>query len=185
MKTKQPELLNPEQAQDLHEFLGDHHEAFCLEEHERGETDLITMEIDTGDARPQKQPARRMPFAVRREVAKQLSNMQKAGVIQPSSSPVEPTSTAVTPEADTTDRPYDSEPENDDPENDIHSESEDSDTDSEIEDKSQPQAQSESAGVITRSSDPCSDYALRKRVTAPARFMQIRSGRACSERGVM
>ena len=32
-------------------------------------------------------PARRMPFAVRQEVARQLKNMQQAGVIQPSSSP--------------------------------------------------------------------------------------------------
>ena len=32
-------------------------------------------------------PARRMPLAVRREVAKQLRDMQRAGVIQPSTSP--------------------------------------------------------------------------------------------------
>ena len=46
------------------------------------------MEIDTGDARPKKQPARRMPFAVRSNVAKQLRSMQEAGVIQPSNSPL-------------------------------------------------------------------------------------------------
>lgn len=83
----EPELLSPEQTQDLHQFLGDHHQVFCLEEHERGETSMLAMNIDTGDARPKKLPMRRMPFAVRREVAKQLHSMQQAGVIQPSSSP--------------------------------------------------------------------------------------------------
>ena len=45
------------------------------------------MTIVTGDSHPQRIPARRMPLAVRREVAKQLRDMQKAGVIQPSVSP--------------------------------------------------------------------------------------------------
>ena len=45
------------------------------------------MEIDTGDARPRKQPLRRMPFAVRQEAAEQFRDMQKNGVIQPSKSP--------------------------------------------------------------------------------------------------
>ena len=59
----------------------------ALEEGERGETDLITMGIDTGDAPPCKQAPRRMPFVVRQEVARQLKNMQQHGVIQPSCSP--------------------------------------------------------------------------------------------------
>lgn len=57
-----PELLTPTQTEELHQFLGEQHEAFCLEPNERGETDILTMEIDTGDARPKKQPARRMPY---------------------------------------------------------------------------------------------------------------------------
>ena len=81
-----PELLTPEQTEQLHQFLGEHHDAFCLDPHERGETDLITMEIETGEATPRKQAARRMPFAVRSEVAKQLRDMQAAGVVRPSSS---------------------------------------------------------------------------------------------------
>ena len=83
----EPQLLSSQQTQELHQFLGDHHQVFCLEEHERGETGILTMDIDTGDARPKKLPMRRMPFAVRREVAKQLRSMQQAGVIRPSSSP--------------------------------------------------------------------------------------------------
>ena len=76
-----------ELEKQLCNFLPDHHKAFSLEEGERGETDLIQMEIDTGNACPKKQPARRMPFAVRQEVATQLKKMQKNGVIQPSKSP--------------------------------------------------------------------------------------------------
>ena len=51
------------------------------------ETDLLTMEIETGSAATKRQAARRMPFAVRSEVAKQLRDMQEAGVVQPSNSP--------------------------------------------------------------------------------------------------
>lgn len=76
-----------DELQQLKDFLGDHHDVFSLEEGERGETDIVQFEIDTGDSPPQKQPPRRMPFVVRQEVAKQLKQMQKDGVVQPSSSP--------------------------------------------------------------------------------------------------
>ena len=71
----------------LRSFLADNHDVFCLEGGDRGETSLVAMEIDTGDAPPRKQPPRRMPFLVRKEVARQLENMQQDGVIQPSNSP--------------------------------------------------------------------------------------------------
>lgn len=71
----------------LHSLLLDHHQAFALEDGERGETDLVEMTINTGDSPPKKQPVRRIPFAVRQEVAHQLRAMQDAGVIRPSSSP--------------------------------------------------------------------------------------------------
>ena len=44
----EPALLMPEQTAKLHQFLGEHHEVLCLEANEQGETDLLTMEIDTG-----------------------------------------------------------------------------------------------------------------------------------------
>ena len=71
----------------LIELIQNHHEVFALEEGERGQTDLFKMEIDTGDSRPIKQPARRMPFAIRREVAKQVQKMQDSGIVIPSNSP--------------------------------------------------------------------------------------------------
>ena len=64
-----------------------YHNAFNLLEGERGETDLTEMTIETGDSTPKKQPVRRVPFALRQELAKQLEKMQEEGVIQPSSSP--------------------------------------------------------------------------------------------------
>ena len=45
------------------------------------------MTIDTGDSSPKHQPVRRMPFAVRQQVAEQLKNMQEQGVITHSHSP--------------------------------------------------------------------------------------------------
>ena len=43
----------PDETQGhLLELLKEHHECFCLEENERGKTDLVQFEIDTGDAPP-------------------------------------------------------------------------------------------------------------------------------------
>ena len=81
-----PTLTWQEKSQ-LHSLLFDHHQAFALDDGERGETDLVQMTIDTGDSPPKRQHVRRAPFAVRSEVARQLREMQKQGVIGPSSSP--------------------------------------------------------------------------------------------------
>ena len=63
----EPDLRKPEE--ELLAFLANHHEAFSLEEGERGETGLVQLEINTGDSPPKRQPFRRMPFATRQEVA--------------------------------------------------------------------------------------------------------------------
>ena len=75
------------QKEEFIEFLADSHEVFALEEGERGETSLVQLEVDTGDATPKKQRPYRTPFAVREEVAQMLKRMETEGVIQPSSSP--------------------------------------------------------------------------------------------------
>ena len=59
---------------------------FVLDPNERGDTDLVQFTIDTGGEHPRRQPARRMPFAVREKVARQLKVMQQNGVIRPSNS---------------------------------------------------------------------------------------------------
>ena len=82
-----PTQLDQKQTQELLDFISDHHMVFSLDDLERGETNLADMEIHTGDEAPRRVAARRMPFAVQQEVARQLCNMQEAGVIEPSSSP--------------------------------------------------------------------------------------------------
>ena len=78
----------PEQARrQLVNTLEKYHNAFSLLEGERGETDLTELTIETGDTSPKRQPARRVPFALRQELARQLQKMQEEGVIQPSSCP--------------------------------------------------------------------------------------------------
>ena len=79
--------LPQEEKEAFQSFLVKHHRAFCLEDGERGETELIRMEIDTGDAHPRKQRVGRLPFALRQVVAQQLRDMQEQGVVQPSKSP--------------------------------------------------------------------------------------------------
>ena len=81
------QTLKPSQTDRLHNLITSNHGTFSLDKHERGETDLLQFKVDTGDARPKKLPARRMPLAVRDEVAHQLREMQEAGVVQPSRSP--------------------------------------------------------------------------------------------------
>ena len=71
----EPELPEKENMALL-KFLTNHHYAFCLEEGEWGETTLIQMEINTGDAQPRRQPPGRIPPAVRRAIA-QLEQMQQ------------------------------------------------------------------------------------------------------------
>lgn len=83
----EPEALNPTEKGSLMEFLADHHQAFCLNDNERGETDLLQFDIDTRGALPRRHAPRRMPFAVRQELARQLKNIQEIRVVQPSNSP--------------------------------------------------------------------------------------------------
>ena len=82
-----PTSLEDKQRDEVYKLLESHHKAFSLDMQERGETDLVEMEISTGNVEPVRQGMRRMPFAVWSEVAKQLEAMQSSGVIQPSKSP--------------------------------------------------------------------------------------------------
>ena len=51
--------LSQEEALQLSHLLADYHDIFSLNDDERGETDLVEFKIDTGDASPKKQVARR------------------------------------------------------------------------------------------------------------------------------
>ena len=78
--------LPPEHRTQMLEMLASFHDAFSLAEEERGETDWVQFEIDIGEARPKRSPLRRMPFSVREEVSRLVTNMQETGVIVPSKS---------------------------------------------------------------------------------------------------
>ena len=79
-------LLSEEERRQLRLLLEEYHEVFSLEG-ERGETDLVELDVETGSSPPRAQPVRRIPFAVRREVARQLREMQDSGVVRRSNSP--------------------------------------------------------------------------------------------------
>ena len=79
--------LSSEEAARLQQLIMDNHMIFSPGDNDRGETDLIQMEIDTGDSHPRKQLVRRVPFAFRQDIAVQLQEMQSLGVIEPSDSP--------------------------------------------------------------------------------------------------
>ena len=72
--------------QQMLSFLKDYHDVFTLDDGDRGETDLVEMTIETGDAVPKNEAACSTPFAVRHEVAVQLQKMLKQNIIQPSCS---------------------------------------------------------------------------------------------------
>ena len=69
--------VSTEECQQVLSFLEQYHDMFSLTESDRGETDLVEMSIETGDATLRIQTARRLQFAVRQEVTRQLQNMQE------------------------------------------------------------------------------------------------------------
>ena len=78
--------VSKEEMQQLYDTLEGFHDIFLIDDDERGETNLVEFNIDTGESPPIKQAARRVPYAARQEIAAQLSKMQDGGVIQPSKS---------------------------------------------------------------------------------------------------
>ena len=79
--------LPPDERGQLSSLLSKYHDVFCLDEDERGETDLVQFVIDTAYSKPLRQPLRRVPVGVRQEISHQLEKMLRMGVIQPSKSP--------------------------------------------------------------------------------------------------
>ena len=80
-----PDLPEPHKTA-FKKLLAEHHSAFSVEKGERGETDLIKMESDIGNAPPIKQPVCCLPIGVSEELAKLICAIQKNNVIKPSKS---------------------------------------------------------------------------------------------------
>ena len=61
--------LPDQEKETLLKFREKHHRVFSLKDGDKGERELVQMEINTGDAHPEKQPVRRIPYNLRQEVA--------------------------------------------------------------------------------------------------------------------
>ena len=79
--------LGSKQQTQVDKFLLKYATVFAGSGDELGRTDVVKHSIKTGDARPIKQPPRRIPFHMREEADKLLEDMLKRGVVEPSSSP--------------------------------------------------------------------------------------------------
>ena len=79
--------LTAEERKQLETLVMEFADVFAVDSSELGSTDLVTHSINTGESPPIKQPARRMPFALRHTVEELVQQMLEQGVIEPSHSP--------------------------------------------------------------------------------------------------
>ena len=71
----------------LSDLIEDFEDVFALNPSELGRTNVVEHTINTGESVPLKQPARRIPFALRAKVAEMIEEMKAQRVIKPSTSP--------------------------------------------------------------------------------------------------
>jgi hypothetical protein len=83
---KSIENLDKDQQVQVKELLNAHKTVFS-QSGELGRTNVVYHKIDTGDARPKRQSARRSPHHQREEARRQVEDMLDKGIISPSSSP--------------------------------------------------------------------------------------------------
>jgi transposase InsO family protein len=76
--------LTPEQKSELFQFLGKHRSNFATNLSEIGCTSIYEHRIDTGDALPVKQRAYRTTPAIRKEIDKQVDELETHGIISKS-----------------------------------------------------------------------------------------------------
>jgi hypothetical protein len=74
-----PHLPN-EEIQEMEELLTEYEDIFAGADEDYGRTNKVYHRIDTGDARPIRQPPRRIPLAKQAEVKEMLDKMQRHGV---------------------------------------------------------------------------------------------------------
>uniref|UniRef100_A0A914VJX0 CCHC-type domain-containing protein n=1 Tax=Plectus sambesii TaxID=2011161 RepID=A0A914VJX0_9BILA len=79
--------LAPEAVHQLRDLIVEFSHVFALDDVGLGQTHLATHTIDTGEAKPIKQPLRPCPFALREKVAALTQQYLDQGVISPSRSP--------------------------------------------------------------------------------------------------
>ena len=79
--------LDFHQKEQLHSLLCDFANLFSSRTQDLGCTDQVQHRIHTGDAIPIRQPACRLPPIKMKEAMKAIDEMQKGGIVEPSSSP--------------------------------------------------------------------------------------------------
>ena len=79
--------LSQNQQLDLAELLSEFADVFSASPTDLGRTDLVQHEINTGNAAPIRQGARRLPIHLKREAEEHVQDMLKRDIIEPSNSP--------------------------------------------------------------------------------------------------
>ena len=79
--------LNDDQKIQSSALLRDVQHVFSKDKNDLGQTNLVKHRINTGESRPIKQPARRLPLAKRTEAEAEVSKMLERGIITPTTSP--------------------------------------------------------------------------------------------------
>src|SRR5678815_3347756 len=78
-----PEVVPPEARESLRRLLVEYKDVFSASEGDLRKTMVCEHKIDTGDARPVRQPFRRQPIPYRDAIDRQLEQMLTAGVVEP------------------------------------------------------------------------------------------------------
>ncbi|MCG7877685.1 MAG: RNase H-like domain-containing protein [Candidatus Thiodiazotropha endolucinida] len=81
------EHLNAEETEQLAKLLLDYQDVFARSSSDLGRCDRVQHTINTGNAIPVRQPARRLPFGKRLTEQAEIKKMLDRGVIEPSNSP--------------------------------------------------------------------------------------------------
>ena len=82
-----PDDVNPSEMNKFDELIKKSTDIFALDDSELGCTNVTSHRIETGDHRPIKQMPYRTPIIHRDKISQMVSEMEKQGVIRPSSSP--------------------------------------------------------------------------------------------------
>jgi transposase InsO family protein len=72
---------------ELEKILEDYSDCFSKSEFDLGRTALVKHQIETGNAAPIRQALRRQPITYLSEIDRQLDDMRKQGIVEPSASP--------------------------------------------------------------------------------------------------
>ena len=82
-----PDDVNPSEMKEFNELMKKSTDIFALDDSELGCTNVTSHRIDTGDHQPIKQMPYRTPIIYRDKITQMVNEMEKRGIVRPSSSP--------------------------------------------------------------------------------------------------